>query len=197
MKNKSFIALASMLSLLQKEDISSVFTLQKRIDEIIRSKSSGVDPFLEFKIGLHKFFSLQILKLKSNGAISGEQADLSAHAAQVLFEGKCGWWYENYFLTHYAGYRADGALRELFNMLLFEAVCTEDNLEGQVIYIAERERKVLTLHRGLRENKAVTLEEISDEMDLSRERVRQIKDKTMQKILRKAEEKIGIKPNFC
>ena len=45
-----------------------------------------------------------------------------------------------------------------------------------------RERKILTLYFGLYGNKESTLEEIGQEMQLTKERVRQIKDKAMVKL---------------
>jgi hypothetical protein len=196
-KNNSFIALATTLSFLKEEHISSLYELQIRIDTMIRSKVKDADPFLEFKIGLHKFLSLQILKLRSEGILSDSQTNLSYQAIQSLFHGECGWWYENYFLTHYAGLvnRVD-TLKQLFCMLLLEVACTTENFENPLKCLYEREKEILILYRGMKEVKPISLDEIGEKLNLSRERVRQIKDKGIKRIILKAE-KMGIRsPNY-
>lgn len=58
------------------------------------------------------------------------------------------------------------------------------NMEVQslLIYLNEREKEVLRLFYGLGGEKAMTLEEIGDNFDLSRERIRQIKDGALRKL---------------
>lgn len=48
--------------------------------------------------------------------------------------------------------------------------------------LKKREKKILSLYFGLYGEKEMTLEEISQEMDLTKERVRQIKDKALVKL---------------
>ena len=48
--------------------------------------------------------------------------------------------------------------------------------------LQERERRIITLFYGLNGGKEMTLDEVSDRMNLTIERVRQIKDKAMMKI---------------
>lgn len=54
-----------------------------------------------------------------------------------------------------------------------------DNLLGK---LKEREAKILTLYYGLYGNEEMTLDEIGKEMNLTMERVRQIRDKAMIKV---------------
>ena len=48
--------------------------------------------------------------------------------------------------------------------------------------LSERESQVISLYYGLSGGHAVTLEEIADQFDLTRERVRQIKEKATRKL---------------
>ena len=51
----------------------------------------------------------------------------------------------------------------------------------------ERERQVIRLRYGLEDGKPHTLEEIGNELDVTRERVRQIEARAMEKLRNKAE----------
>ena len=64
-----------------------------------------------------------------------------------------------------------------------------NNIQGREAAISElmktlkkREIKILSLYFGLYNGKEMTLDEIGQEMDLTKERVRQIKDKALVKL---------------
>lgn len=54
-------------------------------------------------------------------------------------------------------------------------------------FLTERERQVIRLRYGLEDGKTHTLEEIGNELDVTRERVRQIEARAMEKLRNKAE----------
>ena len=56
------------------------------------------------------------------------------------------------------------------------------SLTGLLSTLEEREREVVSLYFGLRRADALTLEEIAQRFDLTRERVRQIKDKALERL---------------
>ena len=61
--------------------------------------------------------------------------------------------------------------------------CSRRNaVEHLVTCLQERELKILTMYFGLFDNDEYTLEEISEEMSLTKERVRQIKDMAISKL---------------
>ena len=66
------------------------------------------------------------------------------------------------------------------SMLLHDSLATE--LNRSLSKLAGRDREVLILFYGLGNNNAHTLEEIGEKFILTRERVRQIKDKALQRI---------------
>jgi RNA polymerase primary sigma factor len=51
-----------------------------------------------------------------------------------------------------------------------------------LVTLAEREREVIVLFFGLGNNYPLSLEEIGEKYNLTRERVRQIKDKALQRL---------------
>jgi len=64
--------------------------------------------------------------------------------------------------------------------LMAESLSTE--VANSMRILAEKERDILTLFFGLGEHQAQSLEEIGDKYQLTRERVRQIKDKALQRL---------------
>lgn len=64
--------------------------------------------------------------------------------------------------------------------LIAESLSTE--VQNSMRILAEKERDILTLFFGLGEHQAQSLEEIGDKYQLTRERVRQIKDKALQRL---------------
>ena len=83
------------------------------------------------------------------------------------------------------------------DMTFIDTMVPEDNYEAdrQVVtesesaeirrslsVLNEKERKVITYYFGLDSNKSHTLEEIGNMMDMTRERVRQVKDKALKKL---------------
>ena len=56
--------------------------------------------------------------------------------------------------------------------------------------LAERDRQVIVLFFGLGSNAAHSLEEIGEKFNLTRERVRQIKDKALQRLRHTSRSKI-------
>jgi len=63
-------------------------------------------------------------------------------------------------------------------------------VQSLLIYLNEREKEVIKLFYGLSGEKAMTLEEIGDKFDLSRERIRQIKDGALRKLSKSGKIKI-------
>jgi RNA polymerase primary sigma factor len=63
-------------------------------------------------------------------------------------------------------------------------------VQSLLIYLNEREKEVIRLFYGLGGEKAMTLEEIGDKFDLSRERIRQIKDGALRKLSKSGKIKI-------
>jgi RNA polymerase primary sigma factor len=63
-------------------------------------------------------------------------------------------------------------------------------VQSLLIYLSEREKEVIRLFYGLGGEKAMTLEEIGDKFDLSRERIRQIKDGALRKLSKSGKIKI-------
>jgi RNA polymerase primary sigma factor len=63
-------------------------------------------------------------------------------------------------------------------------------VQSLLIYLNEREKEVIKLFYGLNGEKAMTLEEIGDKFDLSRERIRQIKDGALRKLSKSGKIKI-------
>jgi RNA polymerase primary sigma factor len=59
-----------------------------------------------------------------------------------------------------------------------------DDLQHTLDHLAPREREVIICYFGLDGNKPLTLEEIGDKFDLTRERVRQIKDRALSRLRR-------------
>ncbi len=197
MKNKCLIALAVCISNLKLVDLAYIVELQKKLNEIQKSGAEGVDTFLEFKIGLHKFLSLHTLKLTKDGVLSDEEARLSNNAIQLLFDGKCGWWYENHFINHYAGFnRVDATIKFLYQHILFEAMATTDEDGGQIMNLTQNERMAIVMHKGLGKDPIASLEAIGEELRMSRERVRQMKEHAARLILNETENRLGIKLNL-
>ncbi|HYG38687.1 MAG TPA: RNA polymerase sigma factor RpoD/SigA [Cytophagales bacterium] len=64
--------------------------------------------------------------------------------------------------------------------LLIQSLSLE--VQSLLVYLNEREKEVVRLFYGLGGEKAMTLEEIGDKFDLSRERIRQIKDGALRKL---------------
>jgi len=64
--------------------------------------------------------------------------------------------------------------------LIYDSLCCE--IERTLSTLDEREAEVIRYYFGLSGHRQYTLEEIGDEFCLSRERVRQIKDKTIKKM---------------
>jgi len=55
--------------------------------------------------------------------------------------------------------------------------------------LADRERAVLEMYFGINRDSAMTLNEIGEEFDLTRERVRQIKEKAIQRLRHRSRSK--------
>jgi len=195
MKNQNLLSLLFVLSLLTKAAIKPIWDLQNRLRILLNDNPEKIDLSLELEIGLRKFLTIQIMRLTSTRQLTKEQADLSTAALNNLFDGKCGWWYKNKFLISYPGEKADWTLRIFFESLLLEVACDHKSSIGEMINFPEKERTALIMWKGLTTDKSLSLELIGDELNLSRERVRQINVKNMRLILKAAEKK-GIKMNF-
>jgi RNA polymerase primary sigma factor len=78
---------------------------------------------------------------------------------------------------------SDAEKAELSNVL--------DSVLGQM---SEREEKVLRMYYGINYSREFTLDEIGKELKLTRERVRQIKNKSLRKLLRSKESKERLLP---
>ena len=57
-----------------------------------------------------------------------------------------------------------------------------EEVNGALDTLSERERIVLEMYFGINRDSAMTLNEIGEEFDLTRERVRQIKEKAIQRL---------------
>ena len=57
-----------------------------------------------------------------------------------------------------------------------------EQIQGALNVLSERERKVLELRFGLNNNKEHTLQEVSHQFDVTRERIRQIEAKALRKL---------------
>jgi RNA polymerase primary sigma factor len=64
--------------------------------------------------------------------------------------------------------------------LMTESLKTE--IERSLSYLSEREAEVVKLYFGLNKEHALTLEEIGEKFNLTRERVRQIKEKAIHRL---------------
>ena len=64
--------------------------------------------------------------------------------------------------------------------LLYESLCNE--IERILRHLNEREAEILRLYYGLNGNLPNSLDEIAEKFDLTRERVRQIKEKAIQRM---------------
>ncbi len=67
---------------------------------------------------------------------------------------------------------SDAAAREMLR----------EQIQGALSVLSERERKVLELRFGLNDNKEHTLQEVSHQFDVTRERIRQIEAKALRKL---------------
>ncbi len=74
------------------------------------------------------------------------------------------------------------------NELISESLKTEIN--GVLSILPEREAEVIKLYFGLEGENSMTLEEIGDRFNLTRERVRQIKEKAIRRLRHNSKSKI-------
>ena len=74
------------------------------------------------------------------------------------------------------------------SMLINESLSEE--IKRSLATLTEREREIIVLFFGLGTNHALSLEEIGEKFNLTRERVRQIKDKALQKLSHTSRSKI-------
>ncbi len=74
------------------------------------------------------------------------------------------------------------------SMLINESLSEE--IKRSLATLTEREREIIVLFFGLGTNHALSLEEIGEKFNLTRERVRQIKDKALQRIRHTSRSKI-------
>nr|MBP9581682.1 sigma-70 family RNA polymerase sigma factor [Ignavibacterium sp.] len=74
------------------------------------------------------------------------------------------------------------------NELISESLKTEIN--GVLSILPEREAEVIKLYFGLEGENPMTLEEIGDKFNLTRERVRQIKEKAIRRLRHNSKSKI-------
>jgi RNA polymerase primary sigma factor len=63
----------------------------------------------------------------------------------------------------------------------------ENTLMGMLATLDEREKEIITLYFGLEGNETHTLEEIGDKLGLTRERVRQIKERCLERLKKKSD----------
>lgn len=190
-----FLTLAFLLSLLKRNDIEPIVKLQSGLRLLNEDNPTKIDVSLELAIGLHKFFTLQIMRLVSVNQLTKEQSDLSISALNNLFDGNCGWWYKNQFLIKYPGSNADWTLRAFFESLLFQADYYDQSSEGIIINLPEREQRAFIMLQGLSDQKSFSLEKTAEELNMSRERIRQTKEKVARLIRNNAAKK-EIKMNF-
>jgi len=71
--------------------------------------------------------------------------------------------------------------------IMMESMSEEVN--GALATLSERERVVLEMYFGINRDSAMTLNEIGEEFDLTRERVRQIKEKAIQRLRHRSRSK--------
>jgi RNA polymerase primary sigma factor len=71
--------------------------------------------------------------------------------------------------------------------IMLESMTEEVN--GALETLSERERVVLEMYFGINRDSAMTLNEIGEEFDLTRERVRQIKEKAIQRLRHRSRSK--------
>ena len=71
--------------------------------------------------------------------------------------------------------------------IMMESMSEEVN--GALDTLSERERIVLEMYFGINRDSAMTLNEIGEEFDLTRERVRQIKEKAIQRLRHRSRSK--------
>ncbi len=64
--------------------------------------------------------------------------------------------------------------------LIYESLSTE--IQRSLSTLTEKERNVINLYYGLERNKSLSLDEIGEKFDLTRERVRQIKEKAIKRL---------------
>ena len=86
--------------------------------------------------------------------------------------------------------------RSLIDILVDEATAPPDadilresvqeQFETALRTLDERELRIIRLYFGFDGNKALTLEEIGDMMNLTRERIRQLKERALSKLRRRA-----------
>ncbi len=74
----------------------------------------------------------------------------------------------------------DGEAEEPEANIMMESMSEE--VSGALDTLSERERTVLEMYFGISRDSAMTLNEIGEEFDLTRERVRQIKEKAIQRL---------------
>lgn len=185
MKNKkNLIALISILSSFKNEYMQQVVDSLRSVSKILTDKPENIDPVLELRICLHKTFSILILKLGRSGHVSDETVNSVSEAIQELFENKTSYQrllekeaYKEYRKNGMDDTHAADLMHGLVYLLLLEAYCDDER-------IPERMQIVLQLYRGLRGNKPKSPEEISEQFDITRERVRQMKEHA-QSIVRK------------
>jgi DNA-directed RNA polymerase sigma subunit (sigma70/sigma32) len=188
MENKvNLIALITILSSFRDEYIPKIADLLKSFVKILTDKPENTDPVLELRIGLHKIFSILILKLRNSETISDKNAKLANKAIQELFHDKNSYqrFLEGKGLIKYRKTYMDSHARELMHglvvLLLLEAYCDDDR-------IPERRQIILQLSRGLRGNSPKSLEEIGEQFNMPKDRVNQIKKSSENKIWKIAEE---------
>lgn len=66
------------------------------------------------------------------------------------------------------------------SILINESLAQE--IKQSLLTLTEREREILSLFFGIHDNQPLSLEEIGEKFNLTRERVRQIKDKALQRL---------------
>ena len=74
------------------------------------------------------------------------------------------------------------------SLLINESLSEE--IKRSLSTLTEREREIVTLFFGLSTNNPLSLEEIGEKFNLTRERVRQIKDKALQRLRHTSRSKI-------
>lgn len=180
---EGLIALVYVLTCFRAEYIVNISSLLAKI-KAAKVDKTEIDLVLELRIGLNKYFSILILKLVKAGSITNEKSDSALKALEYLFEDKES--YEkvlsNY--VHGTSLEFDYLLHKVVPFLILEAFCDEEEC-----VLSEREKYVIQHFEGLRGNKRASLEEIGENIGLTRERTRQIKEKTKQIIIREAEKK--------
>jgi RNA polymerase primary sigma factor len=72
--------------------------------------------------------------------------------------------------------------------LIYESLSTE--IQRSLSTLTEKERSVINLYYGLEKNKSLSLDEIGQKFDLTRERVRQIKEKAIKRLKHSSRSKL-------